>query len=202
MREEQRHHRDDQADEQAADHPAHTVAGDDEPVRQWRHQQLLNVLAEFRAEKRGHHVGIRVGDHLHHDQARRDELHVIVAADLPDATADQAAEYDEIKGRGDRRRYDRLAPYAHDPVGLADQDRLESDPVSDGAGDRRHDAFFAPASTRRTKSSSRRLTLLRMLPTSMPWAVSWAKISLRLCLFVTSISSVWLSGSLVAKPGI
>ena len=106
-----------------------------------------------------------------------DELHVVVAADLADAPADQAAEDDEIQRGGHRRRQDGLAPDAHDAAELADDDGLEADPVGAAhAMPRRHGMRAARAgrarcarfSTSRMNSSSSRLTLLRMLSTSMP----------------------------------
>ena len=57
----------------------------------------------------------------HHDEAGRDELHVIEAADLADAPADEAAEDDEVQRRGDGRRHDGLTPDPHDAAEFADR---------------------------------------------------------------------------------
>ena len=171
-REEQRddgHHR---SHQHAAQHAAAHVARHDQPIRQRRHQQFLEVLAELRAEERGHDIAVGIGDHRHHDEAGRDELHVVVAADLADAPADQAAEDDEVQRGGDRRRHDGLAPDAHDAAELADDDGFEADPLgaardADFSRHASRSALAAAAvtlpSTRRMNSSSSRLTLLRML---------------------------------------
>src|SRR5258708_1872973 len=163
------------------------------------------MLAEFRAEERRHDITVGIGDHRHHDEAGRDELHVIEAAYLTDAPADQAAENDEVQGGGNRRRHDGLPPDAHDAAELSNDDGLETDPLGPGTrGGHVHDRNAAavsarpararPAealpSTRRMNNSSRRLTLLRMLFTAIPCADSCANMSLRLCVFAISISSV------------
>jgi hypothetical protein len=158
-------------------------------------QQLFDVFAEFRAEERGDHVAVGGLDHVHHDDAGGHELHVVVAADLADAPADQAAENHEIQGCRDARRHDGLTPDAHDAAELADDDGLETDPIGGRARFGHQDAAFAAAvltlpSTKRMNNSSSRLTLLRMLLTTMPCAESCAKISFKLCVFAISISKV------------
>src|ERR1700722_18136428 len=219
-REEQGHDGHHGSHQQAAHDSAAHIARHDEPVGQGRDQQFLQVLAEFGAEERGHYIAVGIGDHAHHDEAGRDELHVVVAAHLADPAADQAAEDDEVQGRGHRRRHDGLPPDAHDAAEFPDDDGFETDPLGSGArGWHFHDpepaAFTAgpagarsaatrPAaallSMRRTNNSSRRLTLLRMLFTAIPCADSCANMSLRLCVFDISISSVWGSESTAVKP--
>src|SRR5258708_683430 len=174
------------------------------------------MLAEFRAEERRHDIAVGIGDHRHHDEAGRDELHVVVAAHLTHAPADQAAENDEVQGGGDRRRHDGLSPDAHDAAELSNDDGFETDPFGRGArGGHGHDrnaaavsarpaearpAAEALPSTRRMNSSSRRLTLLRMLFTAIPCADSCANMSLRLCVFAISISSVCSSDNVAVNP--
>ena len=87
------------------------------------------MLAELGAEEGRHDVAVGIGDDRHHDQAGRDELHVVVAADLAHPPADEAAEDHEVQGRGDRRRHDGLAPDADDAAELPDDDRREADPL-------------------------------------------------------------------------
>ena len=135
------------------------VAEHDQPVGQRRDQQLLDVLAELRAEEARDDVAVGVADDRHHDEARGDVLHVVEAVHLPDALADEAAEDHEVERRRDGRRHQRLAPDAQDAAVLAAHDGLEAD-----APDAREGDFSPPRrSTRRMKSSSSRFTLLRML---------------------------------------
>src|ERR1700723_694308 len=214
-REEQGHDGHHGSHQQAAHDSAAHIARHDEPVGQRRDQQFLQVLAEFRAEERGHDIAVGIGDHAHHDEAGGDELHVVVAAHLADPAADQAAEDDEVQGRGHGRRHDGLPPDAHDAAEFPDDDGFETDPLGSGARGRHvHDpetatvtaspAAARPAaalpSMRRTNNSSSRLTLLRMLFTAIPCADSCANMSLRLCVFDISISSVWGSESTAVKP--
>ena len=186
-REEQRHDGHHRADQYTAKNPATDVAGDNEPVRQRRDQQLFDMLAELGAKERRDHIAVGVLNHSHHDQTRRDELHIVEAADLAHATTDQAAKNNEIQCRRDRRRHDSLAPDAHDAAEFTDNDSLESDPLRSRprwghAGELDADFFACSAtawsattlaarallSTRRIKSSSNRFTLLRMLVTATP----------------------------------
>src|SRR5258708_337246 len=171
---------------------------------QRRHQQLLDVLAEFRAEERGHDIAVGGLDDVHHDDAGRHELHVIVAADLADAPADQAAEDDEVQRGRDRRRNDGLPPDPYDAAEFADDDGFETDPIGLCARLGHYEAFAAAVltlpSTRRMNNSSSRLTLLRMLFTAIPCADSCAKMSFRLCVFDISISRVWSSDSRAVHP--
>src|SRR5690606_32408965 len=134
------------------------------------------------------------------DEPGRDELHVVDAAHGSDAPADQCTEDHEIERGGDRRRHDRLAPDADDPLEFPPDDRLESDPArvrgvrqgrrrrcGPGGGGSRVAHGRAPwrPSTRRMKISSSRFTLLRIDTTSMPWDARRTKIPFRLCSFDT-----------------
>ncbi len=127
VREEERDAGDHHADEQSAHHAARDVAEHDQPVGQRRDQQLLDVLAELRAEEARDDVAVGVADDGHHDEAGGDVLHVVEAVHLPDALADEAAEDQEVERRGDGRRHQRLAPDAHDAAELAPHDGLEAD---------------------------------------------------------------------------
>src|SRR5271165_702326 len=206
-REKQRNDRYHRAHQHTAQYAAHGVAGDDQPIRQRRNQQLLDVLAEFRAEERRNHIAIGSLNHVHHDDAGRHELHVVEAAHLADATPDQAAEYHEVKGGCDGGRHDGLPPDAHDAAEFADDDGCKTNPI--GAETRfrhAHEAFAAAVrtlpSTKRMNSSSRRLTLLRMLFTAMPCAESCANMSFKLCVLDISISSVCSSERTAVNPDI
>src|SRR5215831_13430492 len=226
MREHERYHGDSRADQYTPHQAAHGVAADDHPVRQRRHQQFLDVLAELGAEERGHDVTVGVGDHRHHDEAGRDVLLVVEPVHGADAAPEHAAEDREIQYRSHHRGDDGLTPDADDASVLADDDRLEPDPAHNVEADRLrgrlHHAAHQGVSTRarprvaagsaplRTPSpvparpstscmkiSSSRFTLLRMLSTSMPSAERRAKMSLRFSSFETSTSSVWSSTSVV-----
>src|SRR3984957_20416828 len=214
-REEQRYDGHHGSHEHAAQDSAAHVSRYDQPIGQGRDQQFLQMLAEFGAEKRRHDIAVGIGDHGHHDESGRDELHVIVAAHLPHPPADQTAEDDEVQGCGDGRGHDGLPPDAHDAAELPKDDGLETDPLGPGARcGHGHDpetatvltspAAARPAaalpSTRRMNSSSRRLTLLRMLLTAIPCADSCANMSLRLWLFDISISKVCGSDSTAVNP--
>src|SRR5215469_5271493 len=228
MRENQRHDRHGCAHQNPAHHAPDRIAAHDHPVGERRYQHFLDVLAELRSEERGHDVAVRVGDHRHHDQSGRDVLLVVEAVHGADPPADETAEDGEIQHRGHSRRHDGLAPDADDAAVFADDDGLEADPAHHVEADRwrygclddaahRGDPACARAagavagtaaartassaprpSTRRMKISSSRLTLLRMLSTSMPSAESRAKMSLRFSSFDTSTSSVWSSTSVTA----
>src|ERR1019366_3313881 len=116
-----------------------------------------------------------------------------------------------VQSGGDRGGHDGLSPDADDSAELANDDGLEADPFRSGARGR-HDqelnaAWLAAArpaealpSTSRMNSSSSRLTLLRMLVTAIPCADSCANMSLRLCVFDISISSVWSSDRTAVNP--
>ena len=187
---EQRHRGHQDAHAQPARHPAAHIAGDNHVRRHRCHQQLLNVALKLGAEERRGDVGVSVGDHRHHDQARHDKLHIGKAMHLADARADQVAENHEVQGHGDHRRHQRLHPDAHKTVDLFGPDAFQRDPIK-----LHHADSPFRSCTRVTNSSSRRLALLRILSTCTPWALSCAKTLLIPCSRRTSTSSVEVSTS-------
>jgi len=74
--------------QQAANHPTGHVTNNHRRVRHRRHQHFLYVAGELGAKERRYDVAVRVSDHRHHDQPRRDVLHVVVAVHRPDTAAD------------------------------------------------------------------------------------------------------------------
>jgi hypothetical protein len=121
------------ANDEAAHDGAGDVARQDHPARHRRHQHLLDIAAELRAEERTGDVAVGVLDHAHHDQAGHDEIDVADAGlHLADAAADHVAEDEEVQRHRDRRRQQRLAPDAQDARDFAADDGAECDQVGLG----------------------------------------------------------------------
>uniref|UniRef100_A0A0N4ZJL2 LigA n=1 Tax=Parastrongyloides trichosuri TaxID=131310 RepID=A0A0N4ZJL2_PARTI len=90
--------------------------GDDDLQRtDGRRQDFIDGAGEFREVDAEAGVEDRLGEQAQHDQPRHDEGAVGHAADLAHAAADGPAEDDEIEGRGDHRRDDRLPQGAQGP---------------------------------------------------------------------------------------
>ncbi|MNL59998.1 hypothetical protein D3C87_1837730 [compost metagenome] len=81
---EQRDHGHQHADADTPRHAAADVTGNHHVRRHRSHQQFFDIALEFGAEERRGHVGVRVGDHRHHDQAGNDKLHIIETVHFAD----------------------------------------------------------------------------------------------------------------------
>src|SRR5690606_13888255 len=157
-----------------------------------RHQQFLNTALELHREERRHHIGVRVGDHRHHDQAGHNKLHIVVAAHFTDAGTNQVAKDDEIQGHRDGRGQQSLRPDPGEAPNLAGNDGGEGCPQCLRCHAVTSLAFSASrafSSTIRTNNSSSRLALVRMLSTRIPRFSSSINRAFRPCPLATSTSS-------------
>ncbi|CSD67588.1 Uncharacterised protein [Vibrio cholerae] len=85
---------------------------------------------KLRAKERGCHIGIRVGDHRHHNETGYDVLHVAETVHLADSRANQITEDDEVQRHSDGGGNQSLHPNTGKPVNFFAEQTTKCRPIN------------------------------------------------------------------------
>ena len=147
-------------------------------------QQFFDAFLKFEAEEGGADVHVGVGDNAHHNQSRRNKLHIGEAFCHAYFVADKLAEDDKIQRHSDGRWNDRLTPDSDDTHAFLAHQGVEGEALALESHRR-----YCPLVMLRNNCSTR-LVLLVMFLILMPALLSLLRASPSISTAVMFISSV------------
>ena len=83
-------------------------------------QHLFDIPMKLGGKKTRYHIGVAIGNHRHHNQARHDKLYVGDTAHIANARANHFTKDDKIQTHGDGRGQQCLRPNAKNAADFFD----------------------------------------------------------------------------------